>query len=165
MDSQTLVSMLDFAHARVLGSLDAIAASKEPPEEVLIWRPAKNRAHIAWQALHCAATNDKYLNVNIKGLPQPQTPDLVQRYGGGSVPSDEGQPTLSAIRAALQGSFSPLREYTAGLSPAETERVVGPADRQRRIGDSIILLAWHYAHHQGQLHLTWNMYRQANGLV
>lgn len=157
--------MLDFAHARMMGSLDAIAAAGEKPAEILLWRPAKNRAHIAWQALHCAATHDKYLNVNLKGLPHPTNPELVTRYGGGSVPSDEGQPTLEAIRTTVQRHFGELRNFVAALTPADMQRMVGPADRQRPLGDAIVLLAWHYAHHQGQLHLTWNLYRQATGLI
>lgn len=165
MDSQTLLAMLDFAHARLLGSLDAIAAAHEKPEEILLWRPAENRAHIAWQALHCAATHDKYLNVNLKGHQTPSNPELVTRYGGGSVPSNEGQPTLQAIRTTVERNYAPLREFVASLSPADMQRMVGPADRQRKLGDAIVLLAWHYAHHQGQLHLTWNLYRQETGLI
>ena len=35
--------------------------------KALAWRPGPARAHIAWQAMHCAATHDKYLNVHIRG--------------------------------------------------------------------------------------------------
>ena len=165
MDATTLLSMLDFAHARLLGSLDAIEKSGEPAGQVLLWRPAPNRAHIAWQALHCAATHDKYFNVMIKGLAQPSDPSLVESFGGGSIPTDKTAPTLGHIRAALDKHFTPLRSFVSQLTATEAERVVGPPDRQRKIGDAIVLLAWHEAHHQGQLHLTWNLYRQANGIV
>lgn len=165
MDSQTLLAMLDFAHARLLGSLDAIEKSGEPAETVLTWRPAANRAHIAWQALHCAATHDKYFNVLIKGAAAPTEPDLVNNYGGGSKPTDTIKLTLANIREALQRHFAPLRSFVSTLTPHEMERLVGPPDRQRKLGDAIVLLAWHEGHHQGQLHLTWNLYRQANGIV
>ena len=165
MDTATLVSMLDFGRARLLGSLDAIEKSGEPIAEVLVWRPATNRAHIGWQALHCAATFDRYLNVMIKGHPAPSDPQLVERFGGGSTPADNGLPTLPVMRSILQQTFTPFRSYVASLDAGQLESLVGPPDRQRKLGDAVVLLAWHEAHHQGQLHLTWNMYRQAHGIV
>ena len=35
----------------------------------------------------------------------------------------------------------------------------------RTVAESIILFAWHEAHHQGQIHLTWNLYKQAHGIA
>ncbi len=165
MDAATLVTMMDFGRARLLGSLDAIEKSGEKPEEVLLWRPAPNRAHIAWQAMHCAATHDRYFSVVVKGLPGPSDPSLVSAYGGGSTPGDGNPPTIAAIREALAKHYTPFKAYVAALSAQDMEKVVGPPERQRKLGDAIVLLAWHEAHHQGQLHLTWNLYRQANGIV
>lgn len=165
MDAQTLVSTLDFARARLLGSLDAIEKSGENPADVLVWRPAANRAHIAWQAMHCAATHDRYLNVHIKGLPSPTDPALVSGFAGGSTPADDSKLTLADIRAALKRHYTALRDYIAPLTPEQLDTVIGPPDRRRTIGEAMVLMAWHESHHQGQIHLTWNLYRQANGIV
>lgn len=162
MESSSLLAILDFGRARLLGSLDAIEKSGNNISDVLLWRPAPTRAHIAWQALHCAATHDKYLNVLIKGEAKPTDMLLVESYGGGSTPTDDMVPSLAHIRSMLQSHFTTLREYVAKLTPADLDRVIGPPDRQRKLGEAIILLAWHEAHHQGQLHLTWNLYRQAH---
>lgn len=163
MDKDTLIAALDFSRARLIGSLDAIEKSGQDTAKVLAWRPGPGRAHIAWQAMHCAATHDKYLHVNILGG-QSADPQMVTAYGGGSTPSDQNVPALAAIRAALETHFKPMRAYVASLSPAELEKKVGPPDRQRTIGEMILVQVWHEAHHQGQIHLTWNLYKQAHGV-
>lgn len=162
MDSNTLIAVIDFTRQRLLGSLDAIEKSGHDPAAVLRWRPGPGRAHIGWQAMHCAATHDKYLNVNIKGLPAPTDPALVSAFGGGSTPSDQNVPTLAAIRQALDANCRSLRDYLRNASPAELARQVGPTDRRRTVAESAILLAWHEAHHQGQIHLTWNLFQSAH---
>ena len=154
--------MLDFGRARLLGSLDAIEKSGNNVAEILLWRPAPQRAHIAWQALHCAATHDRYFHVLIKGEAKPSDAMLVDNFGGGSTPSDDMVPNLAHIRSMLQKHFATLRDYVSTLTTTDLQTIVGPPDRQRKLGDAIILLAWHEAHHQGQLHLTWNLYHQAH---
>ena len=161
MDKETLLAAMEFTRVRVIGTLDTIAKSGQNPSKVLAWRPGSGRAHIAWQAMHCAATHDKYLNVFIKGG-QPRNPQLVEAFGGGSTPSDHQVPTLAQIRDALAGSFEAFKEY---LRTADLAKVVGPPDRRRTIAEAAMLMAWHEAHHQGQIHLTWNLYRQANGMA
>src|SRR5687768_10238224 len=98
MDPTTLVAGLDFARARLLAILDTIEKSGQDPAKVLAWRPGPGRAHIGWQAMHCAATHDKYLNAIIRGG-KAVDEQMVSSYGGGSTPSDAGVPTLAAIRA------------------------------------------------------------------
>lgn len=164
MDSATLVSILDFAHTRLTGTLDAIEKSGEDVGKVLNWRPADGRAHIGWQLLHCAATHDKYLNAMVRGQAATD-PALVAQFGGGSTPDDHNIPTASEIRSKLDTHFAEFRQFVAGCSPQDLDKEVGPPDRRRKLGDAIILLAWHEAHHQGQAHLTWNLYRSANGMV
>ncbi len=110
--------------------------------------------------MHCAATHDRYLNVNILGG-QPNDPSLVTAFAGGSVPSDENVPSLAKIRAALAKNIEPLRKFIADLPVAEMDRKLPSG---RTLGESLVLLAWHEAHHQGQIHLTWNLYKQAHGI-
>jgi hypothetical protein len=161
MDRDTLIATMDMVRQRLLGSLDTIEKSGEDPAVVLAWRPGAGRAHIGWQAMHCAASHDKYLNVHIKGLASPADPAMVAAYGGGSTPSDVNVPALAAIRKALEVHYRAFRDYLASLNAADLTRQVGPPDRRRSIGESAMLMAWHEAHHQGQIHLTWNLYQAA----
>jgi hypothetical protein len=164
MDRDTLIAMMDMVRQRLLGSLDVMEKSGQDVPAVLAWRPGPGRAHIGWQAMHCAATHDKYLNVIIKGLAAPTDPALVAAFGGGSTPSDQNVPTLTAIRQALETHYPPFRAHLAGLSAADLQRQVGPPDRRRTIAEAAMMMAWHEAHHQGQIHLTWNLYRAAKGI-
>src|SRR3984957_4997125 len=112
MDRDTLLAMTDFSRARLLGILDAIEKNAPQVEKPLAWRPAPGRAHIAWQAMHCAATHDKYLNVNIRAA-QPRDPAVVAAYGGGSTPSDQNVPTLATIRSTLTVTYDDFRQFVS----------------------------------------------------
>ena len=161
-DLKTIFSGLDFTRDRLMGSLDGIEKSGQDMQTVLGWRPAAGRAHIAWQAMHCAATHDRYVNVRMKGG-EPTDPSLCEAYAGGSTPSDSNIPTLAAIREKLVVNFDAFKAF---LSSADLTKVTDfPNNIQRTIAESAILLAWHEAHHQGQIHLTWNMFKAAHGVV
>lgn len=164
MDTPTLLAVNDFSRSRLLGILETIEKSGQDVAKVLAWRPSPGRAHIAWQAMHCAATHDRYLNVGLRGG-APKDADIVAGFGGGSVPSDTNVPSLPAIREALTARFADLRGYIATLTPADLDQRKMMGKVERSIGESIVLLAWHEAHHQGQIHLTWNMYKAAHGVV
>jgi hypothetical protein len=161
MDRDTLLAMTDFSRTRLLGILDAIEKHAPQVEKPLAWRPGPGRAHIAWQAMHCAATHDKYVNVNIRAG-QAKDPALVAAYGGGSTPSDQNIPSLAEIRSTLETDIADFRRYVSGITPEEMQRKLASG---RTVGESVLLLAWHEAHHQGQIHLTWNLYKQAHGIT
>jgi uncharacterized damage-inducible protein DinB len=161
MDRATLQAALDFSRTRLLGSLDGIEKSGQDVAKVLAWRPGAGRAHIAWQAMHCAATHDKYLNVVLKGG-KARDEALVAAHGGGSTPSDQNVPDLSAIRSALEGSYKGFRDYVGTVSADELSRKL---PNGRTVGESILMMVWHEAHHQGQIHLTWNLYKHAHGIA
>jgi hypothetical protein len=164
MDTNTLLAHMDFSRQRLLAILDTIEKSGQPAEKVLAWRPGPGRAHIAWQAMHCAATHDRYLNVRLKGG-TAKNEQVANDFGGGSTPSDANVPNLAAIRDNLASRYADFRAYVAGLTPADLERKVQMGNIERSIGESIILLTWHEAHHQGQIHLTWNCYKAAHGIA
>jgi hypothetical protein len=164
MDNPTLLAVTDFARTRLLGTLEAIEKSGRPAADVLSYRPGPKRAHLAWQFLHCGATHDKYFNAYLRGE-VPTDPNLVTSYGGGSTPADPVTTTFADIRATLEKTFSPYRSYIAQTTPAELARTYTlPNGMTRTVGESIILLAWHESHHQGQIHLTWNCYQAHHGL-
>jgi DinB superfamily len=164
MDINTLLKLTDFTRGRLLGSLDAIEKSGQDIGKVLAWRPGPRRAHIAWQALHCAATHDKYLNTFILGR-EPNHPKLVADFGGGSTPADSDIATLADIRSTLATVFDHYRAAVAALTPADLSKSFQrPNGSHVAFGEAVILLAWHEAHHQGQIHLTWNLYQGSVGL-
>lgn len=161
-DLKTILSALDFTRDRLIGSLDGIANSGQDVQKVLAWRPGVGRAHIAWQAMHCAATHDKYVNVRIKGG-EPIDAKLCEAFAGGSTPSDTSVPSLAAIREKLALNFDAFKLF---LQSADLLKVTDfPNNVKRTTGESAILLAWHEAHHQGQIHLTWNLYKAAHGVA
>jgi hypothetical protein len=161
MDQPTLVAGMDFSRTRLLNILSTIEKSGQDLKKVLAWRPGTGRAHIGWQAMHCAATHDKYLNVVLKGG-KPRDEALVANFGGGSTPSDDNVPDLATILSTLETAYPPFREYVLNATPQELERKLPSG---RTLADSVLLFTWHEAHHQGQIHLTWNLYKQAHGVA
>ena len=169
MDIPTLTAALDFSRARLLGTLDTIekiALEKgHDLTRVLAWRPGPGRAHLGWQIGHCAATHDKYLNVALLGK-TPVDEAFVGRFGGGSTPSDTEIPTLADLRHRLESTFAPFKNHVAGMDATGLARTVpGPNNTRRTVGEAILLMAWHEAHHQGQIHLTWNLYKASHGIA
>jgi uncharacterized damage-inducible protein DinB len=59
-----------------------------------------------------------------------------------------------------------LRDHASEASAEELNRiVVMPTGPQRTVAESLLLMAWHEGHHQGQIHLTWNLYKAAHGIT
>jgi DinB superfamily len=164
MDSQTLLALTDFCRNRLIGTLDALEKSGQDSAALMAWRPGPKRAHFAWQFMHCAATHDKYCNSYLLGK-SPTDEKLVAAYGGGSTPVDDNIPSISLVRETLVTHFNHYRAYVAQCSSNELARTYKlPNGMERSVGDSILLLAWHEAHHQGQIHLMWNLYQASIGL-
>ncbi|HQY89462.1 MAG TPA: DinB family protein [Tepidisphaeraceae bacterium] len=164
MDNKTLLAAMEFSRMRLLDTLDGIEKSGQDMRQALAWRPAPGRAHIAWQAMHCAATHDRYYNTLILGS-TPKDETLVKNFAGGSTPSDELVPSLDIIRTTLARTFEPFKLFVSNASASELSRNHKLANgTDRSVAESIMLLTWHEAHHQGQIHLTWNCYKAAHGL-
>lgn len=164
MDINTLIASMEFARTRLLGTLSAIENSGQDVQKVLAWRPGPGRAHIAWQAMHCAATHDRYFNARLRNLPVKDE-NLVRDFAGGSVPSDSNVPTLADIRKKLEITFADAVAAVRSLTPADLSREMEFGTAKRTIGETLLLLAWHEGHHQGQIHLTWNCYKAVHGIA
>jgi uncharacterized damage-inducible protein DinB len=152
-------SYLEFVRKKTLDTLDAIA-KRPDAAELLAWRPGPGRAHVAWQLMHIAATDDRHLGVRMKGG-EPANADYVKRFAGGSTP-DENVPTIDEIRKYLTERRSAMHDHLASLTDADLSKKPNeqaPWD----YGTWFQVLTWHEAHHQGQVHLAINLYKAAKG--
>lgn len=158
MTKADLQEFLEFNRKKTLELLDSIA-KRSDPQAILGWRPGAGRAHIAWQLMHIAATDDRHLYVRMKGG-EPHNADFVRRFAGGSVPDDE-VPSVETIRSYLTDRRQELLAHLQGL--AESDLAKKPNDQAPWVyGEWFKVLTWHEAHHQGQAHLTLNLYRIAH---
>ena len=156
--TELLIKSLEFARARTLGLLDSI--EKEPdPQAILAWRPGPGRAHIGWQLTHIAITEEIFaterlapekeaaLEGTLAALSRRQHAGRRRALGRHDPRRIDGSPRALAGHASRNWRRPPRRN---SRSPARTE-----AHGSRRV----LLLAWHEAHHQGQAHLTLNLYK------
>lgn len=154
---EVTLGIWDFSRGRTLALLDQIAATADPVA-VLGWRPGTGRAHIAWQFMHIGVTEELFATERLVGTP-PNLADLVSRFRGGSTP-DDAIPDVAQIREVLESTRARLRETLGRFSDADLS-TVPDALRERgwTVGTALQVLTWHEAHHQGQAHLTWNLWQ------
>jgi uncharacterized damage-inducible protein DinB len=157
---ETCLSQWQFNRGRTLMKLDEIAKLPNA-EAVLGWRPGPGRAHIAWQLMHIGVTEELFATERLIGT-APAYPDLVPRFRGGSTP-DDNIPTVDRIRDVLDASRTHLQQTISTLQESDLT-VIPPAMKERglNIGQILQLLAWHEAHHQGQAHITFNLWKAAH---
>jgi len=160
MSFATHIETLEWTRTKTLGTLDAIAKLPDP-QKALAYRPGPGRAHLAWQLMHVAATDDRHVHVRMQdGMPQEAA--YVTRFAGGSTP-DEDIPTVDDIRRYLEGQRKELFAHLKTLD--DSALTTKPNEKAPwTYGEWMRVLAWHEAHHQGQAHLTLNMYKAANGI-
>lgn len=156
-----LLEPWQFARGRTLGLLDRIEQQADP-QAVLAWRPASGRAHIGWQLMHIAITEEIFATERLMPQKPPQWTDLWRRFRGGSTPDDD-VPTAAQLREVLAGSRARLLETMSHFSDEQLSWIPPAlAERKLTLLDVLHLLAWHEAHHQGQSHITFNLYKAAH---
>jgi hypothetical protein len=159
MSKKLLLEFMQFAREKTNALLDSIA--KDPnPTKALSFRAGPGRAHLAWQLMHIGATDDRHLNVRLKGG-EPVSPENVKRFAGGSVP-DDSIPSLDEIRRYLNERRSAIVEYFEAV-PEEKMNSKPNDQAPWTFHEWIKVLAWHEGHHQGQSHLTLNLYKASQG--
>jgi hypothetical protein len=152
-----LIEFLDFSRQKTLVLVDTVAKETNLPA-VLGWRPGPGRAHLAWQLMHIAATDDRHVHVRMTGG-QPQEADYVRRFAGGSTPDDD-IPTIEQIRTYLASQRQAVLTHLKSLDESMLDKKpIEQAPWTYREWAKV--LAWHEGHHQGQAHLTLNLYRAA----
>jgi uncharacterized damage-inducible protein DinB len=150
-----MIEFLDYNRTKTMALLDAVA--KEPDVKAALgWRPGPGRAHIAWQIMHIAATDDRHVHVRMTGG-SPHDAELVRRFAGGSTPDDD-IPTLDQIRAYLTSQRGELLTHLRALKESEID--TKPNEQAPwTYREWCKVLSYHEAHHQGQAHITLNLYR------
>ncbi len=149
----------DFNRSRTLAVLDSIA--QEPnPRAILGFRPGPGRAHIAWQLMHIGITEELFATERLLGT----TPDFaedVPGFRGGSTPDDD-IPSVDHIRGVLRQSREHLQSTISGFTEADLP-VIPETFKERgwTLAQILNVLAWHEPHHQGQAHLTFNLWKAA----
>ncbi|MFN0055017.1 MAG: DinB family protein [Planctomycetales bacterium] len=152
--------LLDFCRDRTLATLTAIEQLPDPTA-VLGWRPGPGRAHIAWQLMHVGITEELFATDRFRGT-APAFADLVPRFRGGSTPDDE-IPSPARIREVLAQSREHLLATIGSLSEADLATIPPAlAARGITIGKALQIIVWHEGHHQGQAHITLNLYKAAH---
>ena len=153
----TCLSQWELNRARTLAKLDEI--EKQPDGAAILgWRPGTGRAHIAWQLMHIAVTEELFATERLAGT-TPGYQDLLSRYRGGSTPDDQ-IPTFAEIREVLATARQHLIATVEKFTEVDLATVTtAMKERGLNIGQCLQLLAWHEAHHQGQTHLTYNLWK------
>ena len=127
-------------------------------QDVLGWRPGPGRAHIAWQLMHIGVTEELFATERLLEMP-PSDPDLCNRFRGGSTPDDD-IPSVHEIRTLLDSSRTHLEETLTRFSDDDLPTIPEPLqERGWSIAKVLHVLAWHEPHHQGQAHLTLNIWK------
>jgi uncharacterized damage-inducible protein DinB len=164
MDFTDLKKIGDFSRQRTLDFIETLKKSGRAAE-ALAFRPAPGRANIGWQLMHLAATDQRFLFLRFQGVAVPDK-DLNDRYAHGSVPADV-VPPLDEIEARLASERKRLWAYIDTLA-ADQLTVVPPSivpGPQRTMTEWLMMLAWHEGHHHGQSHITFNIFKAANGMM
>ena len=158
---EVTIGIWDLHRERTLATLQAIE-NLPNPQQVLGWRPGPGRAHIAWQLMHIGVTEELFATERLVGT-TPGFADLLPRFRGGSTP-DDNIPSAQSIRDVLAQSREHLKKTMSTLTDADLH-IIPPALKERglTIGKAIQILAWHEAHHQGQSHITLNLYKATHG--
>src|SRR5262245_13483049 len=158
----TLIAAYQFNRPRTLSLLDKIEAEKEP-QKILGWRPGPGRAHIAWQLMHIGITEELFATERLVSGTKPAFADLVPRFKGGSTPDDE-IPQAALIRKVLSDSRAHLLETLARFGDKDLGTIPEAfKERKLTLVEVLQIIAWHEPHHQGQAHITLNLYKAAHG--
>jgi uncharacterized damage-inducible protein DinB len=157
-----LIETLEFNRTKTLAFVDSLA-KQENVAKALGWRPGPGRAHVAWQLMHIAATDDRHVHVRMQPPGgQPKNAAYVQRFAGGSTPDDD-VPPLDEIRRYLTEQRAEVLNYLKKLP--DSALATKPAEQAPWThAEWLKVLGWHEAHHQGQAHLTLNLFKAAHGI-
>jgi uncharacterized damage-inducible protein DinB len=152
---------IQFNRTKTLASLDL--TEKLGGVSTLMWRPGLGRAHSAWQFMHIAVTEELFATARLFGT-APALGAEIEKYRGGSTPEDLPV-AIESIRSALRESRDHLVDALKSFRDSDLEWVPEPIrDRGWTLRTVLQVLSWHESHHQGQIHLTLNLWKGSHGV-
>lgn len=125
-------------------------------EKALLFRPPTGRASIAFQLMHIAASDDVLLAENLAIQP-PVSLAYIDAYARGKKPPEK-HPSRADIEAYLKKTSDALRAHIRAMKPGD----LGKKPHAKSWGTNFEMLQsviFHEAHHQGQAHLTLNIFK------
>jgi uncharacterized damage-inducible protein DinB len=157
---EQFVPIYQFNRGRTLGLLESIEKLPDP-QQALAWRPGPGRAHIGWQLMHIGVTEELFATERLAPHKPGAFTELWPRFRGGSKP-DDNVPAPAEIRRVLAEGREHLLATLAGYGDDRLGEIPAAlAERKLTIRDVLMILAWHEGHHQGQAHITLNLYKAA----
>lgn len=157
----TLIDSYGFNRARTLGTLDEIEKLPDP-RAALAFRLAPGRAHVAWQFVHIAVTEDIFANERLVPERPGRFGELWARFRGGST-ADDDIPDLSQIREVLAGGREALLATLAEYSDQRLGEVPPQLAAKGWTFQTVLhIIGWHEGHHQGQAHAMLNAFRASH---
>ncbi len=149
----------EFNRGRTLDLLSRVEALPRAAA-ALVWRPGPARAPIGWQLVHIAVTEDLFASERL-GRKPGKFMELWPRFRGGSTPDDHS-PDIQTIRSLLSESRAHLLATLAEYDDSRLEEVPdGLKERNWTLRTTLSVIGWHEAHHQGQAHITLNLFTAA----
>jgi uncharacterized damage-inducible protein DinB len=146
-----------FNRTKTLGLLDKL--EQEGNLDALGWRPGPGRAHIAWQMLHIAITEEIFATERLDPSKPGSFIELWPRFRGGSTPDDDIM-SITEIRQKLQIGREHLEETLSGYNESRLAEIPPPLkERGLTVLDVLHIISWHESHHHGQAHLTFNLFK------
>jgi uncharacterized damage-inducible protein DinB len=155
---EAVLSIWDVNRERTLETLDAIEQLADP-QAALSFQPGSGRSHIAWQLMHIAVTEELFATSRFLGT-NPAFPELCERFQRGSIASDNDVPKLTEIRDTLTQSREHLKATMSRFSEDDLETMPGSlVERGWTLRRALQIITWHEGHHQGQAHITLNVFK------
>ena len=109
--------------------------------------------------MHIAVTEELFATSRFLGT-DPAFPELCERFQRGSNASEDDVPTAAEIRDTLAQSREHLKATMAKFTEDDLETMPGIlADRGWTLRRALQIITWHEGHHQGQAHLTLNIFK------
>lgn len=155
---ETMIEAMEFNRVRTMGLFDSITKLPDP-QSVFAFRPGPGRAHLAWQFLHVGITEEIFASERLGTASDGQWQDLWPRFRGGSTPDDD-IPPAETIQEILSGAREHLLATLRTFSDAQLDDVPpGLKERGWSLLTTLQVISWHEAHHQGQAHAVFNLYK------
>lgn len=150
-----------FNRTRTLKLLDQIAELPHP-NQALGWRPGSQRAHIAWQLCHIGITEELFGTDRLaKRHEDAKHKEIWTRFQGGSTPDDD-IPSLEMIHSVLEDGRNIMLDTLGRFTEQQLDTFTWVHPRIGTVlalRTTLSIINWHESHHQGQAHITLNLYK------